>query len=405
MTIDCRNGSTGRRVVLVSARYGRNVNDDSIGQHRPPRDAWEGFEVKHTDQSLLDRLRITEHDVEVRQRLFSLTREDAALLAMARPIVVRSVDDLVERFYELQTNIPDVARMIGDAETLALLKVAQREYVVELFSGRYDLDYVANRLRIGLVHKRIGVEPPLYLAAVRTLKSLLFEILRAGMLGRDRLADTLGAVDKLLLFDTSLVVDTYIQSLVSELEAAKARSDTYAMELEEKVRERTRQLEQVARADPLTGLLNVRHLVEILTETLTRARRRFEPVSFVYIDIDDFKQVNDTQGHQRGDEILKVVAEAIKKVSRSEDSLFRYGGDEFCVILPNCPEPQASRTYLSRLSAEIRKWEESVTLSVGIIQTGPDTYAEPAELIGEADERMYAVKKACKSRRVGLRLV
>jgi hypothetical protein len=80
------------------------------------------------------------------------------------------IDALVDKFYTLQTGITEIALLIGDADTLTRLRAAQRRYILDLFSGLYDLEYVNNRLRIGLVHKRIGVEPKLYLAAINTLK-------------------------------------------------------------------------------------------------------------------------------------------------------------------------------------------------------------------------------------------
>ena len=75
--------------------------------------------------------------------------------------------------------MPEIALLIGDADTLRRLRSAQRKYVNDLFSGFYNLEYVNNRLRIGLVHKRIGVEPKLYLAAINTLHQLLIEMVQS----------------------------------------------------------------------------------------------------------------------------------------------------------------------------------------------------------------------------------
>lgn len=232
------------------------------------------------------------------------------------------------------------------------MRTAQRRYVIDLFSGVYDLEYVNNRLRIGLVHKRIGVEPKLYLSAVHTLKSLLYEVLATSMTKEQEFQEARVALDKLMLFDVTLVFDTYIRSLVSEIENAKYKAEQYALSMETKVKQRTQQLEELSRTDPLTGLLNVRHLQEIATRILRAAQRRAEPVSAIYMDIDDFKNFNDTQGHRLGDEVLCTVANAIKNTARLEDCCFRYGGDEFCIILPNCREDQPEK-YLSTDSGSI----------------------------------------------------
>lgn len=352
--------------------------------------------MKQTEQSLLEQMRITEFEFEHRKALFGLTSEDFRLLRAYRSRIESRIDELVARFYQAQTEVAEIALLIGDADTLRRLRSAQRRYVLDLFSGVYDLEYVNNRLRIGLVHKRIGVEPKLYLSAVNTLKSLLVEIIQETATDERELHAMLAAIQKLMLFDITLVFETYIRSLVSEIEISKQKSEIYARSLEEKVRERTRQLEEIARVDPLTGLLNVRVLSESLMLALRSAQRQGQPLSVVYVDVNDFKGVNDTHGHARGDEILKSVADAIRRVSRVEDACFRCGGDEFCMVLPNCTESQGRELYVQRLQQELERSSPGTTLSIGVMQTGPEHYVEADELMRRADQRMYAEKKSLK---------
>lgn len=148
--------------------------------------------------------------------------------------------------------------------------------------------------------------------------------------------------------------------------------------------------------DPLTGLLNVRTLTETLTFSLRRAKKRLEPVTVVYIDINDFKVINDTHGHQRGNEILLAVAKAIKSVTRLDDYSFRYGGDEFCIIFSNCTVNQAKRICGQRLVDNLRKHEKDLSLSIGYAQTGSNEYVSADELLHQADQGMYATKRASK---------
>lgn len=140
--------------------------------------------------------------------------------------------------------------------------------------------------------------------------------------------------------------------MLSEIESAKAKTDRYAKDLESKIKAPTKQLGKLSRTDPLTGLLNLRLLQERLIEVLRAAKRRDEPVSLAYIDIDNFKKIDDPQGHQQGDEILRGGAERIRHISRRKDSCFRYGGDEFCIILPNCSEQATQQNYQLRLEQE-----------------------------------------------------
>ncbi|MBV1790015.1 GGDEF domain-containing protein [Marinobacterium sp. D7] len=348
--------------------------------------------MKQTDQTLLEQLRITEFEIENRQRLFMISERDIKLIVDARKIVEAGLSGIVDTFYEMQTNTPEIALLIGDADTLQRLRNAQQRYISDLFSGVYDIDYVNNRLRIGLVHKRIGVDTKLYLSAVYTLKSLINDYLSRHIDDIQVRADTLSALEKVFMFDITLVFETYIRSLLSEIETSREKSEEYARILEDKVRERTHQLERMARTDPLTGLQSVRYLNEALTRYLRMAENRQEMLSLVYIDINDFKLFNDTEGHQRGDEILRNVGQAILQVSRNEDSAFRYGGDEFCVVLPRCNAEQARDICVSRLLGALVEVDEAIQLSIGIAQAGPGSYPSAGQLLSQADRAMYQHK-------------
>ncbi|QOY54793.1 diguanylate cyclase [Candidatus Sulfurimonas marisnigri] len=352
--------------------------------------------MKQTDQTLLEQMRITEFEMANRKELFYLEDVDFNLLKKCKTFIEPRMNSLVDEFYEMQTSIIEIALLIGDSDTLFRLKNAQHKYLQDLFSGVYDLEYINNRLRIGLVHKRIGVEPKLYLSAIGTLKNLLFKVIREEMKDSQELVDTLSSLDKLFLFDITLVFETYIKSLVAEIESSKEKSERYALALEETVMERTHQLEIMSTTDALTGLLNVRSLSETLTKILRSAERRSELVSIVYIDVNDFKIVNDTDGHQKGDEILRAVGDAIKKVSRIVDNCYRYGGDEFCIVLPNCSKEEAHNIYMNRLRTELKKSFKDVTLSIGIVDAGPTDYYGAHTLIQKADEQMYIDKKKHK---------
>lgn len=349
--------------------------------------------MKQTDQTLLEQMRITDFEIENRKALFTLTESDIDALVNARPEVESRLDTLVKEFYELQTSIPEISLLIGDAETLGRLRDAQRKYISDLFSGVYDIEYVNNRLRIGMVHKRIGVEPKLYLAAIYSLQSMLNDLL-GEVVPEPDVNQATQALSKLFMFDITLVFDTYIRGLVFEIETSKNKSEQYARSLEIKVQERTKQLEEMTRIDALTGLWNKRYLDETITRVLRAAQRRSEPVTMVYIDVDGFKAINDNFGHQEGDKVLRGLGAALKQLSRKEDSCFRYGGDEFCLILPNCTDSQACQKYMQRLNSQLPSIHKSLSLSVGVVQTGPETYLDSNELIRQADEGMYSMKRS-----------
>jgi len=345
---------------------------------------------------------LDELEIAGRKALLGFTQADAEALLWSRSIVQRALDDIVERFYDRQTSIYEVSVIIGDSETLNRLRAAQRNYIAELFSGNYDQEYVNGRLRIGLVHKRIGVEPKFYLSAVKSLRDILASVLRENIQEREIFIGTLAALDRLLYFDTDLIVSTYLRSMVQEIEASRSQIVRYAQSLEAKVAERTQELEKLSRVDFLTGLLNKRAFVDEFRKELLRGNRGGQCVSVVYFDVDKFKQINDGEGHARGDEILKCIGNTVDNVKREVDIAGRCGGDEFCVILP-AADIDGAQQFIGRLSDKLKGKEPDLGLSFGIAIGEPGSRESTDELIHRADQDMYRAK--ARKRRVETRRV
>lgn len=193
---------------------------------------------------MLEQMQITEEEINRRRELLRFGGEEAALLLSCRSLIENELEVIIEEFFQAQAADQEISRLVGDADTLRKLHATQRQYVLDLFNGRTDINYVNNRLMIGLIHKRIGVEPKLYLSAVKILKDILYQALERRISDKRVLAETCHALDKLLYFDITLVFDTYTRSLVSEVESAKYRLEVYASSLEVQVSERTNQLEE-----------------------------------------------------------------------------------------------------------------------------------------------------------------
>jgi diguanylate cyclase (GGDEF)-like protein len=159
--------------------------------------------------------------------------------------------------------------------------------------------------------------------------------------------------------------------------------------------------EKLARTDPLTGLPNRRAFLERLADELARARRGGHPVSIAYIDIDNFKRINDDKGHVQGDEFLKQMAEAIRETIRASDVAARLGGDEFAVLFTDAKrsavEPLARRLLSRTRALGERHPGLDVGASVGMawFEAAPDA---PEQLLDRADGAMYEAKSAGKHR-------
>jgi diguanylate cyclase (GGDEF)-like protein len=357
-----------------------------------------GKHPRPTDRTLREQMHITDLEIERRKSVLRFTPKDAELLAEMLPLVKLEVDDIVARFYSEQTTIPQISVMIGDADTLRRLHQTMREYILDLFSGAYDAAYVNKRLRIGIVHKRIGVGPKLYLAGIRCLKALLNDMIERHT-PRDRFPSDLrqrrlNALDKLLYFDNALFFDTYFRSLMAELEASHRQMEEHAAILEETVALRTRQLEALSRTDSLTGLLNRRVFDEALEREIKIADRTETPLSLVFVDLDGFKTVNDDGGHAEGDRVLALVGETLRRSVRAGEAAFRLGGDEFAVIMPRTTADDAE-VACRRIGTELHKvCHLRVKASMGIAQTGPGDLLTAEQLFRRADAAMYEAKRS-----------
>ena len=155
--------------------------------------------------------------------------------------------------------------------------------------------------------------------------------------------------------------------------------------------ERRRVLEsaaQIALTDPLTGLANRRAWEEELRREVARARRSSHRLALVMVDLDHFKQLNDTRGHQAGDSMLAEAAASWRTAVRTTDFLARYGGDEFAMLLPDCPS-EYGEAVIERIRTAI---PPGCSASAGIAYWNG---AESAEaLLARADAALYEAKRA-----------
>jgi diguanylate cyclase (GGDEF)-like protein len=155
-----------------------------------------------------------------------------------------------------------------------------------------------------------------------------------------------------------------------------------------------------SRIDYLTGLDNVRAFMENLEYAISRARRDGQPFSLGYIDLDNFKEVNDRYGHQKGDELLQCVGGCFKSGLRKTDKIARMGGDEFCIYFPDTSHEAVQvvmKKVRQRILDRLKEDRWPITFSMGVVTcTVPPRDVD--EIILYADRLMYKAKKAGKNR-------
>ncbi|MBN2579020.1 MAG: diguanylate cyclase [Pirellulales bacterium] len=164
-----------------------------------------------------------------------------------------------------------------------------------------------------------------------------------------------------------------------------------------------RRLNQMVRTDPLTGLMTQRTFYEILDKEWHRALRYHLPLSCVMVDLDFFKRINDVHGHPAGDVALKYAADLLQKNCRRSDSLCRYGGEEFCVLLPETNECSAAiwaeraRRSFSEMVIPLGHTQIGITASFGVAQCYEDT-PTPEALVDLADQALLCAKRSGRDR-------
>jgi diguanylate cyclase (GGDEF)-like protein len=179
-------------------------------------------------------------------------------------------------------------------------------------------------------------------------------------------------------------------------------NETLTSSLEE-IRELHLRLKEQAIRDPLTGLYNRRYLDDTLERELSRAKREGYPLSLTMIDLDYFKQVNDTYGHKAGDEVLIALGELLQTQAREGDIPCRYGGEEFVLVLPRMTLEVASqraeqwREAFGNSKIRHKEFEIGITMSIGLA-TYPDHAATAEDLIDSADKALYNAKAAGRNR-------
>lgn len=183
---------------------------------------------------------------------------------------------------------------------------------------------------------------------------------------------------------------------------ARVQAAARVKRLQDELRQRNEHLDRISSTDALTGLRNRRHVEEYLAKLTSLARRYVEPIAVLVIDIDHFKSVNDTHGHDAGDAVLREVASRMLGSVRLEDMVGRWGGEEFLVVLPNTAEQGAAelaerlRQVVADTPCRLDDGDAvQVTISVGCAANLID---DAGRLVRSADTAMYEAKQTGRDR-------
>lgn len=321
-----------------------------------------------------------------RLALLDLTATDAALGERLRVLVIRpNIEAIIAAFYAKLSEDAE-SRAILDRSDRAMLAHRQTDYLLNFGADFDSLDYFEDRLRIGLVHAWVGVPLSLYLCSYQVILAEIMKYVELVIPDVEQCKFT-AFMNKIAALDTSLASDVYHIAQMRHLESSVSR-----------LRDERVQLRHAAGTDALTGLANRASLLPHLSQALAVAVRNEEPLCVIMADLDRFKLVNDTHGHQVGDQVLRDTAVRLRTSLRDFDLVGRYGGEEFVAVLQNTPL-EVARQIAERVRVRIGEYPFEVvtpglkvTISQGLALAHEGDSVD--SLIRRADEALYAAKQA-----------
>ena len=322
------------------------------------------------------------------------SRDHGPARELQREVIAPNAASIIDTFYERLRTEPEFGIILPtNGARVEDLKMTYRRYLLSFGVDFSSADYFRDRLRIGAIHASVGVPLSLYIAAGRLLQQLIIDHVLVYTDDYRRGRTLVDLVLKLTTLDTTLVIEAYhgtrVGALRNSIEALRTREENLA---------------QALSTDALTEVASRRSVLETLQSTLDHSHRHAQWAGVILLDLDHFKQINDRHGHRTGDKVLEVAATRIRTSLRPMDTVGRYGGDEFLIVLPG-GEPATSLKIAERvqlkLSSDLVHANGAtirITASQGIAVS--DGSEDPQVVIERADAALYTAKRAGRDRLV-----
>jgi len=284
----------------------------------------------------------------------------------------------------------EVAEKILSFSMCTLSIVNGDKLVLKALSSGLPVDHVRHETSL----EDAGLAPETYKTGKTTFFGSLAEVPEARPTREDFRSGISAPIGKIGVFQ-----------VVSTQENAFSEQDVHLLELllgyTSQAIKRTRLqklLRDQAMRDPLTNVYNRRHFNQVIEQEIERSKRYSHPISFLMIDVNRFKEINDLFGHQVGDKVLQEVAKLLQGQVRESDTVIRYGGDEFLILLPETNG--ATEALVQRLHNAVAKWNKEspliefpITLAIGKSSWRPESAETIETILNKADRRMYEDKR------------
>lgn len=323
--------------------------------------------------------------IESRLKLLQLENSDHVIAKQLQDLVITpNSQTIIDGFYSYLGTIDDTRSFLLDIPTVERLKQTQKKYLENLGIHFSSPEYFESRLRIGQAHAWVGLSLSLYQCAYRLLTQLIIDQIPTDC-DTELSKQLLVFIQKIAALDMSLAIETYhvtqVRTLEESLDRAQLQEDQLRLE---------------ARTDALTGLYNHEFILTTLRHTLKEDEMFGHPTSVMMADLDHFKDINDTHGHPVGDKVLIEVSRRLETALRDFDSLGRYGGEEFLIVLKNTSLATALsvaervRKHISTGPVSLHGITVDVTISIGVSVVQPGDEAD--DIVKRADKALYMAK-------------
>ncbi len=318
--------------------------------------------------------------------MLDLGEKDKAIAALLQSDIIKpNIQFILEEFYNALLTYPIFNEIIAHGFDLNHLKQVQSKYLETLGVNFSEARYFEERSRIGLTHVRVGVPLHAYLFAYRKLQQLLIQKIPREKLNVSTVESLIAFILKITALDIALAAESYHLGSIQDLQHNL-----------DDLHDRHIQLEHEVGIDYLTGLSNRQRIMVLLDAGIKRSQIEAIPICVIMADLDFFKDVNDTYGHQVGDLVLKATAARIESAVREKDVIGRYGGEEFIIVLIDKSLNQAVdiaeriRTQIEFNPINTHNSTIRMTISLGVAQAHLNDNSD--QLIARADAALYRAK-------------
>ncbi len=252
-----------------------------------------------------------------------------------------------------------------------------------LFEGEFDISYLIGRRKLDRMYNALGISAPSLFASAYVLGTILEDHL----MHRLELAAPPASVRKILMFDLQLLFESRTSAglVASSFEKTEEKGSV--------VEGHVVSIERLVYTDDLTGLRNRRSFVADAQSLLHTERPNAWLCRLVFIDLDNFKTINDSFGHCEGDNLLKEFSDLLSEKVGKHGAAYGYGGDEFCVLLPGCCAVDAEKFCDELAQASANLLSKPLSFSAGIVAGRPGHLGDVVDLVAKADRAMYQDKR------------